>query len=79
MIQIDPGRTLRECERLAAMAKDREPTMYAQMRKLLELAEDLKAIEVHAQHLSSKAVRRAVGIGGRAARFVNRTFARRGA
>jgi len=69
---------LRECRRMAATERKTDPLLYTQISKLLVLAEDLVAIDAQARRLSSGALRQIVGIGGRAARFIDRTFGRSG-
>jgi DNA-binding transcriptional regulator GbsR (MarR family) len=68
---------LRECRR-AALAEGRsQRAVAAQIDKLLQLAEDLSALNAQAQRLSPAALRRMVGLGGMAARFLERTLGRR--
>ncbi|HMK67151.1 MAG TPA: hypothetical protein VK433_01290 [Stellaceae bacterium] len=69
---------LRECRDLAAEERRAEPEVYAQVGKLLELAEDLTAIDGQARRLSPQALRQMLRLGGRAARLVERTLGRRG-
>jgi hypothetical protein len=66
--------------RHAAARKDRalEPAVAGQIGKLLTLAEDLTAIDTQMSRLSPRALRQVVGLGGRAARFIDRTFGGRG-
>jgi hypothetical protein len=60
-------------------AKDRDSRQVAlQIGKLLALAEDLAAIDMQARRLSPQTLRRMVGFGGRAARFIDRTLGKRG-
>jgi DNA-binding transcriptional regulator GbsR (MarR family) len=68
---------LRECRRAALAAGPPERTVAAQIDKLLRLAEDLAAINAQAQRLSPRALRQVVGLGGLAARFLDRTLGRR--
>jgi len=63
---------------MAATERKTDPLLYTQISKLLVLAEDLVAIDAQARRLSSGALRQIVGIGGRAARFIDRTFGRSG-
>jgi DNA-binding transcriptional regulator GbsR (MarR family) len=49
-----------------------------QIGKLLALAEDLAVIDMQARRLSPQTLRRMVGFGGRAARFMDRTLGKRG-
>ena len=69
---------LRECRRLAEEQRREDPAVYAQIGKLLELAEDLTAIDGQARRLSPRALRQMLRLGGQAARLVDRTFGRRG-
>jgi DNA-binding transcriptional regulator GbsR (MarR family) len=68
---------LRDCQRAALAEGGRERAVAAQIGKLLALAEDLAAIDMQARRLSPRALRQMIGIGGRAARFMDRTFGRR--
>jgi DNA-binding transcriptional regulator GbsR (MarR family) len=68
---------LRACERAALAEKERERMVGLQIGKLLALAEDLAAIDMQARRLSPRALRQMIGIGGRAARFLDRTLGRR--
>jgi DNA-binding transcriptional regulator GbsR (MarR family) len=70
---------LRECRRMALVDSGSDPVMNAQIGKLLMLVEDLSAIDTQTHRLSPKTLRQIVGIGGRAARLVERTFGRRNA
>ena len=71
--------TLRDCHREALAAHDGGRAVAGQMAKMLALAEDLAAIDAGARHLSPQLLRGMVGLGGRAARTVDRIFgARRG-
>lgn len=63
---------LRLCQDEAA--DERDPVARAQIGKLLALVEDLAALDGQARHLSPHTLRRMIGIGGRAARFLDRTF-----
>jgi DNA-binding transcriptional regulator GbsR (MarR family) len=68
---------LRDCQRAALAEKGRERAVAMQIGKLLELAEDLAAIDMQARRLSPRALRQMIGLGGRAARFLDRTLGRR--
>ena len=63
---------LRDCRR-AAQA-EQSGAVAPQIAKLVALVEDLAAIDVQARRLSPRALRRLIGLGGRAARFMDRTF-----
>lgn len=67
---------LRECRREALAEGRPQRTVAAQIDKLLRLAEDLSAINAQAQRLSPRALRHMVGLGGLAARFLDRTLGR---
>lgn len=67
---------LRDCQRTADGANGHEKAVSTQIGKLLALVEDIAAIDTQARRLSPKALRRMVGVGGRAARFIDRTFGR---
>jgi DNA-binding transcriptional regulator GbsR (MarR family) len=69
---------LRDCQRAALAESGRDRAVASQIGKLLALAEDLAAIDTQARRLSPRALRQMIGIGGRAARFMERTFGRRG-
>lgn len=49
-----------------------DPLVARQAKRLLELVEDLAAIDAGTKRLSPRTLRRAIGIGGRAARFFGR-------
>jgi len=68
---------LRDCQRAALGESGRDRAVGSQIGKLLALAEDLAAIDTQARRLSPRALRQMIGIGGRAARFMDRTFGRR--
>jgi DNA-binding transcriptional regulator GbsR (MarR family) len=51
-----------------------DPVVERQARRLLDLVEDMAAIDAGARRLSPEAMRRMVGLGGRAARLANRVF-----
>ena len=56
-----------------------DPLVAGQVRRLASLVEDLAAIDAGARRLSPAAVRRLVGLGGRASRLVDRALGGRGA
>jgi DNA-binding transcriptional regulator GbsR (MarR family) len=69
---------LRDCRRAALSEGGSSRAVAAQIGKLLRLAEDIEAISNQAQRLSPATVRQMVGLGGFAARILNRTpFGRR--
>ena len=68
---------LRDCRRVALAERGRDHAVAAQIGKLLELVEDLAAINMQAQRLSPRTLRQMVGLGGLAARFIDRTLGRR--
>jgi DNA-binding transcriptional regulator GbsR (MarR family) len=65
---------LRTSYRTTAAEPGASPVVARQIGKLLMLAEDLAAIDVQAQRLSPAALRRMIGLGGRAARFMDRAL-----
>ena len=67
---------LRDCQR-EALAERGQRTVATQVGKLLQLAEDIAAINAQAQRLSPWALRQMIGLGGLAARLVDRTLGRR--
>ncbi len=67
---------LRECQRMA-LAERGPRTVATQVGKLLQLAEDIAAINAQAQRLSPRTLRHMIGLGGLAARFMDRTLGRR--
>lgn len=69
--------TLRTCHREALGDKAPGRGVAVQMGKMLELAEDLAAIDAQARHLSPRLLRGLVGVTGRAARVVDRAFGTR--
>jgi DNA-binding transcriptional regulator GbsR (MarR family) len=65
---------LRDCRR-AALAEGRPSrTVAGQIGKLLRLVEDIAAINRQAERLPPAAVRQMVGLGGMAARLLDRAF-----
>ncbi len=54
--------------------KNEDPTVASQATRLKELVEDIAAIDAGAQRLAPGTLRRIVGVGGRAARLLNRTL-----
>ena len=77
--EIGPALDLLRDTRRAALAEGGPcRAVAAQIGKLLRLAEDLDAISNQAQRLSPATIRQMVGLGGFAARVLNRTpFGRR--
>ncbi len=71
--EIVPALTLLRESHDAALTEGTR-TAAAQIGKLLSLAEDVAAIEMQARRLSWRTLRRMVGLGGAAARFMDRTF-----
>jgi DNA-binding transcriptional regulator GbsR (MarR family) len=67
---------LRECHRVALAEGRGQRTAALQIEKLLRLAEDLSAINAQAQRFSPRTLRHMVGLGGLAARFLDRTLGR---
>jgi len=63
---------LRDCRRDVRQDGDRAAEM--QVGKLLALAEDIAAIDAQARRLSSRTLRRAIGLGGLAARLIDRAL-----
>lgn len=51
---------------------EEDPLVASQAKRLLELVEDLAAIDAGTKRLSPRALRRAIGIGGRVARVFGR-------
>ena len=68
---------LRKCHRAAPLDDAGQRTIAAQIGKLLRLVEDLSAISRQARRLSPSTVRHMVGLGGLAARVLDRTLRRR--
>jgi DNA-binding transcriptional regulator GbsR (MarR family) len=68
---------LRAAKRDAPLNDARQRTTAAQIGKLLRLVEDLSAISRQTRRLSPATVRHMVGLGGAAARFLDRTLGRR--
>jgi DNA-binding transcriptional regulator GbsR (MarR family) len=68
---------LRDCRRAALAEGRHQRTVVSQIEKLLRLVEDLAAIGRQTQRLSPSNVRHLVGLGGLAARVVDRTLGRR--
>jgi DNA-binding transcriptional regulator GbsR (MarR family) len=67
---------LRDCRRTAASDERADRVISLQIGKLVALAEDIAAIEMQTRRFSPQALRQIVGIGGRAARFLDRTLGR---
>ena len=65
---------LRDCHRAALADGGDGPVVGAQIGKLRDLAEDVAAIDMQGQRLSPQTLRRIVGLGGRTARLIDRTF-----
>ncbi|HJQ58955.1 MAG TPA: hypothetical protein VJ890_18770 [Vineibacter sp.] len=78
--EIEPAlSTLRECHASARREHAANPGVSRRIGAVLELAEDLAAIDAQTRRLSPRLLRQMVGLSGRAARFMDRTFgARRG-
>jgi DNA-binding transcriptional regulator GbsR (MarR family) len=68
---------LRASARAAPLDNARQRTVATQIGRLLRLVEDLSAIGRQTQRLSSSTVRQMVGLGGFAARMLDRTLGRR--
>lgn len=66
--------TLRDCHREALAEKAAGRSVAGQIGKVLELVEDLAALDAQAQRLSPRLLRGLVGISGRAARLADRAF-----
>lgn len=66
--------TLRECHASALRENAASPSVGRRIGTVLELVEDLAAIDVQARRLSPQFLRQMVGLSGRAARFMDRTF-----
>lgn len=68
-------------EALRAWQRDQrneDPMVVRQAMQLMELVEDIAAIDAGAQRLGPGTLRRIVGVGGRAARLLDRTLGGRG-
>lgn len=73
--EVDPAlQVLRECHTDAIEETGASRTVAAQIGKLLRLVEDIAAINKQTQRLPPAAVRQMVGLGGMAARLLDRTF-----
>ena len=71
--EIDPAlSTLRDCR--AEALRDRDPGVGRRISAVLDLVEDLAAIDTQARRLSPRFMRQVVGLSGRAARFMDRAF-----
>jgi hypothetical protein len=66
--------TLRECHRLA---REEDRRLGLRIGKLLNLAEDLAAIDAQASRISPGLMRSLLGLSGRAARLIDRSANRR--
>jgi DNA-binding transcriptional regulator GbsR (MarR family) len=65
---------LRDCQRTVRATEG--GVLRRQIGKLIELAQDFEAIGSQARRLSPAALRRMIGVGGRAARFLDRALGR---
>lgn len=70
--------TLRKCHRDAVTEPTGGRSVAQQISKMLELVEDISAIDTQAQRLSPRLLRGLVGVSGRAARFMDRAFGAKG-
>lgn len=68
---------LRECLGGLNRKESADRTASRQIGKLVDLVEDVAAIDTQAQRLSPQTLRRFVSIGGRVSRFLNRDHRRR--
>jgi len=68
---------LRDCRRAAQAEAGPSRTVAGQIGKLERLVEDIAAINRQAERLPPAAVRQMVGLGGMAARLLDRTFLNR--
>lgn len=76
--EVDPTLALlRECHATTPADTGQERIVRLQIGKLLTLVEDLAAIDVQTRRLPPHALRQLVGVGGRAARFLDRAFGRK--
>jgi DNA-binding transcriptional regulator GbsR (MarR family) len=76
--ELGPARDLlRDCRRAALAEGGHQRTVVSQIEKLLRLFEDLAAIGRQTQRLSPSNIRHLVGLGGLAARVLDRTLGRR--
>ena len=76
--EVDPTLSLlRECYAATPPDTIQDRTVRLQVGKLLALVEDLAAIDVQTRRLPPHALRQLVGVGGRAARFLDRAFGRK--
>ncbi|TXL80338.1 hypothetical protein FHP25_04710 [Vineibacter terrae] len=66
--------TLRACHAGALRDHAGSPSIARRIGAVLDLAEDLAAIDAQARRLSPQVLRRMVGLSGRAARFMDRAF-----
>jgi DNA-binding transcriptional regulator GbsR (MarR family) len=73
--EIGPAiETLRTCHADALAHGAGHRTVTTRIGAVLELVEDLAALDAQARRFGPQMLRRAVGIGGRAARFIDRTL-----
>ena len=68
---------LRNCRRAALAEGKHQRTVAAQIDKLTRLVEDLASISSQSQRLSPSTVRQMVGLGGLAARMLDRALGRK--
>jgi DNA-binding transcriptional regulator GbsR (MarR family) len=76
--EIGPAlQILRDCQRGALADRDCNRVVGVQIGKLVDLVEDLAAINSQAQRLSPTTLRQAIGLGALASRFIDRTLGRK--
>jgi DNA-binding transcriptional regulator GbsR (MarR family) len=74
--ELAPARAVLNAWRTDHASED--PAVARQATRLLDLVENIAAIDAGARRLSPDTVRRLVGVGGRAARLIDRAFNRGG-
>jgi len=73
--EIDPAlRMLRECRDAASKDGVTEPGVRSRIARMLSLVEDIAAIDTQSRRLPQSTLIRLVGLGGRAARLLDRAL-----
>jgi DNA-binding transcriptional regulator GbsR (MarR family) len=76
--ELEPAlATLRECRADAVRDAASTPSVRHRIGRVLDLVEDLAAIDLQARRLSPNVMRSVIGLTGRAARFMDRTLGTR--
>lgn len=73
--ELEPAlKTLRACHSQALAERTGDGAVGRRIGDVVRLVEDIAAIDMQARRISPRALRQMVGLSGRAARFLDRTF-----